>query len=412
MKTYLVGGAVRDRLLSYPHVERDWVVVGATSEEMLAAGFKPVGKDFPVFLHPSTQEEYALARQERKTAPGYTGFEFNTGNQVTLEEDLLRRDLTINAMAMDNNGKVIDPYGGQADIKSRQLRHVSHAFTEDPVRVLRVARFAARYAHLGFTIAAETLALMRAMVAAGETDYLVAERVWKEFARALGEKSPGVFIETLRSCGVLERLMPELNALFGVPQPERYHPEVDTGQHALLALSRAAELSEDCEVRFASLIHDLGKGATPQEQWPSHHGHEETGVALVERLCQRLGAPNSFRELAIAVCRYHTHCHRARELTAKTLLKTLMALDGLRRPARFEQFCLCCQADAQGRTGLETQHYPQAIYFRHALETIQGISPRPLIDQGLKGAAIGDALYKLRLQKLAALKHTMMNADE
>ncbi|WP_028877051.1 multifunctional CCA addition/repair protein [Teredinibacter turnerae] len=404
MKIYLVGGAVRDQLLGYPHHERDWVVVGATPQQMLDAGFKPVGKDFPVFLHPETQEEYALARQERKTAPGYTGFAFHADETVTLEQDLLRRDLTINAIAMDEEGTIIDPYNGKRDIETRTLRHVSQAFCEDPVRILRIARFAARYHHLGFRIAPETLALMRDMVQAGEVDHLVAERVWKELSRALEEQHPAIFIQTLRECGALHRLMPELNALFGIPQPEAHHPEVDTGLHALLALERACELSSTPEVRFAALIHDLGKGVTPKHLWPSHHGHEQDGVALVEQLCNRLSTPNQFRELAVAVCAYHTHCHRAFELNAKTLLKTLLALDGLRRPERFQQFCLCCQADAQGRTGLENRPYPQAAYFLQALEEIQKVDAKMFVAQGKKGAEIGEAMYNARLQKIKLLK--------
>lgn len=400
MQIYLVGGAVRDTLLNYPHSEKDWVVVGATAADMLTAGFKSVGKDFPVFLHPDTQEEYALARQERKTAPGYSGFEFNTEKSVTLEEDLQRRDLTINAMAMDNRGNVIDPYGGQQDIERKLLRHVSPAFSEDPVRVLRLARFAARYAHLGFTIATETLDKVRTMVTNGEVDHLVAERVWKELEKALAERDPQVFIDVLRQTGALARIMPEIDQLFGVPQPEKHHPEIDTGVHSLLSLKRASVLSDDLTVRFASLVHDLGKARTPIEELPHHYGHESITPDLIDQLCERLNAPNGFRDLARCVGKYHTHCHRAMELTPKTLLKTFEALDVLRRPERMRQFTLACQADAQGRAGLDESPYPQADYLIKASMAFSGVAPKSIAHLGLKGAAFGEALRKERLTAL------------
>ena len=406
MHVFLVGGAVRDILLNIPSPDRDWVVVGGTPDKMVAAGFKPVGKDFPVFLHPQTNEEYALARQERKTGKGYKGFTFHTSPDITLEEDLLRRDLTINAIAQSAEGEFLDPFNGQQDIHDKILRHVSPAFAEDPVRVLRVARFAARFHHLGFRIAAETYALMQSIVASGEIDHLVQERVWKEFSRALSEQSPSVFIEVLRDCGALKRLMPELDMLFGIPQPEKHHPEIDTGLHSLLSLDRCAQLTPSAEARFAALIHDLGKGLTPPEKWPSHHGHEHAARPSVVALCDRLGAPNSFRDLALGVAEFHTHGHRALELTAKTLLTTLQRLDAYRRPERFKLFCICCQADAQGRTGLEHQPYPQADYLQQALETLQSIDTKAMAVSGLKGAAFGDALHKKRLSRLEELKRS------
>jgi len=408
MQIYLVGGAVRDKLLNYPSPDHDWVVVGSTPEQMIAAGYQTVGKDFPVFLHPETKEEYALARQERKSGHGYQGFIFHTSPAITLEEDLLRRDLTINAMAMDSNSQIIDPYGGLDDLEKRQLRHVSPSFAEDPVRVLRVARFAARYHHMGFTIADETLALMRSMVDAGEVSHLVAERVWKEFSRALSETSPHIFIETLRACGALRVLMPEVDCLFGVPQPEAHHPEVDTGLHSLLSLQRICELSTSPEARLATLLHDLGKGLTTPEQWPSHHDHETAGLTPVSHLCERLNAPNTFKELALAVCEFHTHSHRALALTPKTLLKMLQRLDAFRRPERFEQFCLCCQADARGRTGFEQHPYPQAAYLLAARSALDAIDTQAIAATGVTGAAFGEALHKQRLTILKKLRENYL----
>jgi tRNA nucleotidyltransferase (CCA-adding enzyme) len=402
METYLVGGAVRDELLGLPPGERDWVVVGATQEAMERAGYRPVGRDFPVFLHPDSHEEYALARTERKTGPGYRGFAVNASPEVTLEEDLQRRDLTINAMARAPGGELVDPWGGLADLEARVLRHVSPAFVEDPVRILRTARLAARFHELGFTVAPETLELMRAMVAAGEADALVPERVWQETRRALETTRPDVFLEVLRDCGALATVFPEIDALFGVPQPARWHPEVDTGLHMLLCLRAAARLGLDVESRFAVLLHDLGKGTTPRELWPAHHGHEERSVTLARRLCERLRAPTSFRELAEIVARYHGLCHRARELRPATLLKLLEGTDALRRPERFEKFLLACEADMKGRTGLEDASYPQAGLLRRALAAAAAVDPEPLVAEGLKGEALRERLRARRIEAVAA----------
>jgi len=355
MKIYLVGGAIRDRLLGLPVKEKDWVVVGATPADMAALDYKPVGKDFPVFLHPATKEEYALARTERKTGRGYHGFEFHSAPEVTLEEDLKRRDLSINALAEDADGQLIDPYGGVQDLQAKLLRHVSPAFVEDPVRVLRVARFAARFAPLGFTLAPETLALMRQMVDNGEVDALVPERVWQETLKALGCERPSVYFSVLRECGALAKVFPELERLFGVPQPAKWHPEIDTGVHVFMVLDQAARLSADLSVRFAALTHDLGKGTTPKDVLPHHYGHEERSVVLVEGLCERLKTPRDFRELAVLVAHYHGLAHRAQALRADTLLKLLENSDALRRPERFELFLLACEADHRGRTQKEGQ---------------------------------------------------------
>jgi tRNA nucleotidyltransferase (CCA-adding enzyme) len=400
MKIYLVGGAVRDKLLGLPVKERDWVVVGATPAQMLALGYKQVGKDFPVFLHPETHEEYALARTERKTGPGYKGFVVHADTDVTLEEDLQRRDLTINAIAEAPDGSLIDPYNGQRDLDARLLRHVAPAFTEDPVRILRVARFAARFAAQGFHVAEATQALMCQMVASGEVDALVPERVWMELARALAEAQPARFFEVLRDCAALARLMPELDALFGVPQPPAHHPEIDTGVHALMVLQAAAELTADTRVRFAALLHDLGKGGTPPSAWPRHIGHEARSVQLVEQLCARLKVPNDFRELAVLVARYHTHCHRAAELRAATLLEVLEALGAFRRSERFEQFLLACVADARGRTGHEQETYPQADLLRRAQRAAAQVTAQPFVEQGLTGVAIADAVRKARVRAI------------
>lgn len=397
MEIFLVGGAVRDKLLGRTVTENDWVVVGATPQTMIAQGYQPVGKDFPVFLHPQTKEEYALARTERKTGPGYTGFQFYAAEDVTLEQDLIRRDLTINAMAENSAGEIIDPFGGKADLHNRLLRHVSPAFAEDPVRVLRIARFAARYHHLGFKVAQETLDLMRSMVASGEVDHLVAERVWKEMSRALTEPDPDVFFSTLRDCGALARIFPELDALFGVPQRPEYHPEVDTGIHTLMSLQQACRLSASVDVRFATLVHDLGKGQTPREEWPRHHDHERRSLPLVRDLCQRLAAPKSARDLALAVAQFHTHCHRALELKPATLVTTLEKLDAFRRSERFGDFLLCCEADARGRTGLEERDYPQAEYFAGALRACTQVKVNDLVEKGLTGAALGQALHQARI---------------
>ncbi|RMF96910.1 MAG: multifunctional CCA addition/repair protein [Gammaproteobacteria bacterium] len=402
MQTYLVGGAVRDRLLGEPVSERDWVVVGATPEELLAAGFKPVGRDFPVFLHPETGEEYALARTERKTGPGYHGFEFHADPDVRLEDDLRRRDLTINAMAQDEAGRLIDPYGGRADLEARLLRHVSDAFREDPVRILRVARFAARFRHLGFRVAPETMALMREMVAAGEAAALVPERVWRETESALATPAPDEYIRVLRDCTALAVIFPEVDALFGVPQPPKYHPEVDTGQHLLLALAMSARLDCSPEARFAVLVHDLGKGTTPRHEWPRHRGHEARGVELLGRLAERLGVPNRYRELGAAVTRYHGLAHRAAELRPATVMQLLEGTDALRRPDRFAEFLAACEADARGRRGLEDRPYPQARLLAAARDAAAAVEARELAGQGLSGAALGEALRQARIAAIAA----------
>jgi tRNA nucleotidyltransferase (CCA-adding enzyme) len=403
MEIYLVGGAVRDSLLGLEPKERDWVVVGATPEELQAQGYRQVGKDFPVFLHPDSHEEYALARTERKTAPGYHGFAVHASPDVSLEDDLLRRDLTINAIAQTSDGQLIDPFQGQRDLAAKCLRHVSPAFSEDPVRILRVARFAARFAHLGFTVATETMALMQDMVKAGEVDALVAERVWAETERALGEQTPVRFFEVLRECGALARLFPEIDCLYGVPQPAQHHPEIDTGVHTMMVLQQAARLSPQTEVRFAALVHDLGKGTTPEAEWPKHIEHEERGVALVETLCQRLRVPKAYRELAIAVTRYHLHYHRAAELRADTLLKLFNKLDAFRRPDRFEQFLLACEADSRGRTGYEDAHFEQPEILRRALHAAASVTAKELVDQGLSGSAIGQELDRRRIEAIRAI---------
>ncbi|MGH8283199.1 MAG: multifunctional CCA addition/repair protein [Gammaproteobacteria bacterium] len=396
MQTYLVGGAVRDELLGLPVKERDWVVVGATPADMSARGFKPVGKDFPVFLHPESHEEYALARTERKTGPGYHGFEFHSAPDVTLEDDLRRRDLTINAMAQDTRGKLIDPYGGRRDLDARLLRHVSPAFPEDPVRLLRVARFAARFSALGFKLAPETLALMHEMATSGEVDALVAERVWQETEKALATEKPSVFFSVLRECSALARVFPEVDCLFGVPQPEKHHPEIDTGVHVLMVLDQAARLSDDTAVRFAALVHDLGKGNTPADVLPHHYGHEERSVKLVEALCERLRVPRDYRELAMLVAQYHGLVHRVRELRAETVLKLLKNTDAFRRPERFAQFLLACEADARGRKNLEDVPYPQAEYLRQALAAA-GAAKIPAAESG---AEIGRQLQAARLEAI------------
>ncbi len=400
-EVWQVGGCVRDRLLKLPIKDHDWVVVGAEADDLLEAGFRPVGKDFPVFLHPQSHEEYALARTERKTAPGYAGFQFHAAPDVNLEQDLARRDLTINAMAESASGEIIDPFNGQEDLEKRLLRHVSPAFVEDPVRILRIARFAARFAGLGFKVADETMQLMRKMVDNGEVAALVAERIWQEMRRALGEDRPAVFIQVLRDCGALAVLFPEIDRLFGVPQPEKHHPEVDTGIHTLMVLEQAARLSADVRVRFAALLHDLGKGTTPADQLPRHIAHEARGVPLVKAVCSRLKAPKDYRELAILVTRYHLHYHRVAELRAATLLETLEALDAFRRPERFEHFLLACEADSRGRTGYENKEFEQPQLFRKAYEAAATVNVDDFLKQGLKGKAIADALHQARCRVIA-----------
>ncbi|MCA1799114.1 MAG: multifunctional CCA addition/repair protein [Xanthomonadaceae bacterium] len=403
MKTFKVGGAIRDRLLGLEPNTDDYVVVGATVDEMLAQGFRPVGRDFPVFLHPETGDEYALARTERKSGPGYRGFVVHAAPDVTLADDLARRDLTVNAIAEDADGTLVDPHGGRADLEAKLLRHVSPAFVEDPVRILRAARFAARFHGLGFRVAPETTALMRDMVAAGEADALVPERVWQETLRALRTDHPQVFFEVLRACGALARVFPEVDRLFGVPQPPKHHPEVDTGIHTMMVLAQAARLTSDEQVRFAALVHDLGKGTTPADQLPKHHGHEQRGVALVRKLAQRLKVPRDFAALGEQVSRYHLHCHRAHELRADTIVELLEALDAFRRPNRFDQFLLACEADARGRTGLEERDYPQPELLRGALRAAAAVDVAPLMEQGLAGAELGAALRAARVSAVAAI---------
>jgi len=398
VKSYLVGGAVRDALLKLPVKDKDWVVVGATPQEMLDAGYQQVGRDFPVFLHPKSHEEYALARTERKSGFGYTGFSCYAAPDVTLEQDLLRRDLTINAMAQDDDGTIIDPYNGLGDLKMRVLRHVSPAFNEDPLRVLRVARFAARYAHLSFRIADETLALMRDMTAAGELEHLTPERVWKETENALGSRNPQVYFMVLRECGALKVLFPELDILFGVPAPAKWHPEIDTGIHVLMTLSMAAMLSPDLDVRFATLCHDLGKGLTPKHLWPRHHGHDgPAGVRLVENLCSRLKVPNELRDLAKLVAEYHDLIHTLPILKPQTIVKLFDAIDAWRKPQRVEQIALTSEADVRGRTTFEATDYYQGRLLREAWKAAQQVTNKEVIDAGFSGPAIREELTRRRI---------------
>jgi tRNA nucleotidyltransferase (CCA-adding enzyme) len=413
MRVYEVGGAVRDALLGLPVKERDWVVVGASADELTALGFRRVGKDFPVFLHPRTSEEYALARTERKTAPGYTGFAFDAAPTVTLEQDLQRRDLTINAMARTEGGEIIDPWSGRADLDARVLRHVSPAFSEDPLRVLRVARFAARFAPLGFTVADPTMELMKQIVAAGEMEALRPERVWQETVKGLATERPDVYFETLRACNALERVFPEVDALFGVPQPERWHPEIDTGVHVMMALRMAARLSRSETVRFAVLTHDLGKATTPRDLLPSHHGHEQRSEELLERMCTRLPVPNRFRELAVLVARHHGSVHKAAELKPQTVLRLIMSADGLRQPARFDELLLACEADARGRKGLEDSRYSQGDRLRAALRAARGIDASNVkAERKLDGEALGRALHDERLAAIKAELRQLAPVDQ
>jgi len=406
MEIYLVGGAVRDKLLGFPVIEKDWVVIGETPESMVKEGFRPVGKDFPVFLHPQSHDEYALARTERKTAPGYKGFAVHASPDVSLEQDLIRRDLTINAMAMTPQGQLIDPYGGQQDLEKRIFRHISPAFAEDPVRILRVARFSARYGHLGFTLAEETRQLMQSMVVAGEVDYLVPERVWAELFKALKEQTPSAFFHTLKDCTALEKIFPEINCLFGVPQPEKHHPEIDTGLHSMLCLEQAAQLSASPEVRFAALVHDLGKGLTPKELWPHHYGHEINGLHALEMLCGRLRVPNAFKALAIHVMQYHTHCHKAFELRASTLTDALGVLGAFKANNTLHEFLLACEADAKGRTGFEHTSYPQAEMIKLAAKAAASVDTSVILSSELEGAKIGEAIRRLRIKAVADVINT------
>ena len=407
MKTYVVGGAVRDGLLGERVNDHDWVVTGASPQDMLDAGYLPVGKDFPVFLHPQTHEEYALARTERKTGPGYRGFEVYAAPEVTLEDDLVRRDLTINAIAQAADGTLVDPYGGQRDLRAKVLRHVSEAFAEDPVRILRLARFAARWPD--FTVAPETTALMRQMVAAGEVDALVAERVWQEFSRGLMECAPARMFEVLRSVGALARLIPEVDALFGVPQPPAHHPEIDTGVHTLMVLGRCALTSQPLSVRYACLVHDLGKATTPVDDLPRHIGHEQRGEDLIRGVNERLRVPVDCGELALLTAREHTNVHASEKLNASAIMRLMERCDALRRPERFLQMLAACECDATGRLGLEDRPYPQRARLAAALKTAQDVDARAAsaqaIERGLKGPAIADAIRQARVRALAvALK--------
>lgn len=401
MQRYLVGGAVRDQLLNIAVYDKDWVVVGSTPQQLLDQGYTAVGKDFPVFLHPQTKQEHALARTERKTGSGYTGFECYFAADVTLEEDLLRRDLTINAMAQAPNGEIVDPFNGQQDLKDRVLRHVSDAFTEDPLRVLRVARFAAKLHHLGFTIAPETLVLMRQISQSGELKHLTPERVWQEWHKSLSTADPQVFLSVLRDCDALQVVLPELNALFGVPQPEQWHPEIDTGIHTLLVAKQAALLSESLPVRFAAQVHDLGKGITPKSEWPSHKMHCHTGLKLIKTLCERVRVPNEYRDLALMVCEQHSNIHRAAELRPETKLKVLNKFDVWRKPERLDNILLCCMADSRGRTGFEDIDYPQKEIFESAYQAALSVNVQDIVKEGFKGAEIKTQLERQRISAIA-----------
>lgn len=404
MKTYLVGGAVRDGLLNLPLKDKDWVVVGASPQQMLDRGYQQVGRDFPVFLHPESHEEYALARTERKSGQGYTGFVCYSAPDVTLEQDLARRDLTINAIAQDTDGNYYDPYGGRADLQQRLLRHVSDAFNEDPLRVLRVARFAARFAHLDFHIADDTLALMQAMTQSGELHHLTPERVWKETELALQTRSPQVFFQVLRDCGALAVLFPELDNLYGVPAPAKWHPEIDTGVHALMALAMAARLSPELDIRFATLFHDAGKALTPPEKWPSHHGHGPAGVPLVAALCERLRVPNALRDLALLVTEFHDLVHTIQCQPPAQLVALFDRVDAWRKPHRVQQIALTSEADARGRTGFESHPYPQGDYLREAWQVVQSVSAKEVVEAGFKGVAVRDELTRRRIAALDAWK--------
>lgn len=404
LTTYLVGGAVRDQLLGLPTKDRDWVIVGSTPEHMRSLGFKQVGEDFPVFLHPESQEEYALARLERKSGQGYTGFQCDSSASVTLEEDLLRRDLTINAMAQDRNGRIIDPYGGKQDLEDRILRHVSPAFSEDPLRILRLARFYARFKHLGFSVDNSTKELCREIVQAGEVQHLVAERVWQETRRALSEPSASAYFELLREFDCLSILMPELGALFGVPQPEKHHPEIDCGLHALLSMEQAKLMSPEESVWYAALVHDLGKALTPPDQWPRHFGHEQNGVKAVKSLNKRLKVPKEHADLALLACEFHTHIHRALELRAETVLKVFKRCDLFRKPERFEHILLVAEADARGRTGLETERYPQAQRMRDYAHAAKAVDIKTLLATGLTGKELGEYIDHARTRAIEEVK--------
>lgn len=408
MNYYRVGGCVRDHLLGLPVNDIDWVVTGATPEDMQVAGFKPIGRDFPVFLHPDSKQEYALARSERKSGPGYRGFDITTDPTITIEQDLLRRDLTINAIAEDEQGNIIDPYGGRNDIEARCLRHVSDAFVEDPVRVLRIARFAARFHHLGFQIAPETRELILEIGESGELATLVAERVWSELSRALDENDPSVFFTSLRSCGVLGHLFPEIEALFGVPQNPKYHPEIDTGLHVMMALQASAELGHDNETRFAVLMHDLGKATTPADILPSHHGHEARGSKPVKAFCKRWRVPRAHSELALITTELHLLAHRCHELKASTLLKLFTRADSLRKPERFRKMLEACRADIRGRTGSENDSYPQADYLVGLSTQLAEMDISEIRQRDLSGKDMGAAIREARLQLIEREKRSAL----
>lgn len=410
MEIYLVGGAIRDKLLNIKVKDRDWVVVGATPQQLLAQNYRQVGKDFPVFLNPKTNEEYALARTERKSGHGYTGFDCYSAPDVSLEDDLIRRDLTINAIAQSEDGRLIDPFNGQQDINHKILRHVSPAFSEDPLRVLRVARFAARFAHLGFTIASETMALMQQLAQDGELAHLTPERVWTEMAKALNSQNPQVFFEVLRDCQALQVLLPEIDNLFGVPNPPQWHPEIDSGIHTMMVVEQAGKLTDDPVVRFAALVHDLGKALTPPEKWPSHQGHGQSGLKVINELCQRLRVPNQHRELAMLVSANHCKIHRCAEMRKDTIIKLFDQLDVWRKPERYQQFLLACEADARGRLHFETLAYPQRQTMIDYFEAAREVSVRAIIEQGISGAAIKPALFKARVAAISYTKATNSNS--
>jgi tRNA nucleotidyltransferase (CCA-adding enzyme) len=410
VQRYLVGGAVRDSLLGYPFHEHDWVVVGATPQQMLDLGYQQVGKDFPVFLHPETKEEHALARTERKNGKGYTGFVVYAAPDVTLEQDLQRRDLTINAIAKADDGNLVDPFGGLDDIEHKILRHVSPAFAEDPLRVLRVARFYARYAHLGFTVASETRALMQQLSRCGELQSLTPERVWQETAKALSEQTPQAYFQLLQDTGALQALMPELSALWGVPQSPQWHPEIDTGVHTMMVLQQATTLSPRIDIRFAALVHDLGKGITKPELWPAHHGHDVTGLGLINQLCDRLRVPNDCRALALLVCEYHQIIHRATELKSSTVLKLFDRVDLWRKPQQLDAVLLCCTADLRGRTGFEHATYAQASYLHTLAAAARQVTAKTLVAQGLTGEAIKAGLQRARLHAIKITKAQLQPA--
>ncbi len=404
MQRYLVGGALRDELLGLPGADRDWVVVGSTPEAMVEAGYLPVGRDFPVFLHPDSREEHALARTERKSGRGYHGFVFHTDASVSLEDDLIRRDLTINAMARGDDGHLVDPHGGRADLEARILRHVSPAFVEDPVRLLRLARYYARFAPLGFEVADETLTLLRVMVDNGEVDHLVPERVWAETERALMHDEPHLFFYLLREVGALARLFPELDALFGVIQPLRHHPEIDSGVHTLLVLSQVATAGGDLTARYAALCHDYGKALTPPRVRPGHHGHEERGVGPADQASERLGVPKALRDAGRLTARWHTHIHRMAELRPATVLKLFEGIDAFRRPERLDTLLSVCEADVRGRLGFEQRDYIQPALARAAFAAAASVTAKPLAAAGLRGPEIGAALARERCRAIAATR--------